>query len=197
VYTVATNAPNAIITFADGAIGYFYAGEVFSAMANRAFSTGEYGQLFNLPFPLKIHGLYTWMSVAGGTTDADMVLYSAPLSTPVAEKTVSLDSNTISATTARRVTVLFATPYTYAANSDVAIALKPTSGTNTTIYYKTLASAAHRVTSPFGTGSYGVTRSSGAFANANASLDHYLMGLLVGAFDAGGGGGGSFSGFVG
>jgi hypothetical protein len=198
LYSSVTNVPNTIITFADGAIGYFYAGEVFSVLTNRSFSSGEYGQLFNLPFPLKIHGLYAWMAVASSAADADLVLYSAPLSTPVAEKTVSVDSNTITTLSGRRMTLLFATPYTYIANSDVAVAIKPTAGLSATAYYKTLASATHRVTGPFGTSSYGVTRSSGAFANANASLDHYFIGLLAGAFDAGGaGGGGGFSGFVG
>jgi len=203
VYTAVNAVPNTVITFADGALGYFYAGEMFSAIASRSFNSGssprEYGQLFNLPFSLKIYGLYGWMNFISAAADADLVLYSAPLSgTPVAEKTVSLDVNTLQIISARRISVLFATPYTYAANTDIAVIIKPTTATSTTAHYKTFASATHRVCDPYGTSGYGVMRTTGAFTNANASLDNYLVGLLAGAFDAGGGSSsGSFSGFVG
>jgi hypothetical protein len=60
--------------------------------------------------------------------------------------------------------------------------LKP-GGTKITAYYKTLGAAGHRATDPWGTAGYGISRASGAFANANSSLDHYYIGLLVSALD--------------
>lgn len=184
-YAAVTSLPCAIIVFSDGAIGWFYATDVFSVANNRSFNSGsspnEYGQLYNFPFSYRVYGIYGWVAAAA---DCDIVLYSDPLGTPVAEKTVAIDSNTVAAATVRRFSVLFPAPYDVAANASVAAVFKP-GGSNITVYYKTLADAAHRVTDSGGTSSYGVSRASGAFANANSSLDHYYIALLIGAFDNG------------
>lgn len=182
--------PNAIITFSDGAIGYFQGSEVFSSINTRLWNSGsgtaEYGQLFNLPFPAKIYGLYAWLAP---TADCDLVLYSNPLGTPVAEKTVTLDANTVATTFGRVLAVAFSSAYDTAANQSIAAVFKP-GGSNVTAYYRTLANATHRAADPYGTSGYGISRASGAFADANSSLDHYYIGLIAGGFDAGGGGGG-------
>jgi len=186
-YTTALCLPNCVITFSDGALGHLYTSDVFATQGIKVFNSGsspnEYGQLFNLPFPLRIHGIYGWVGTSG---DVDVVLYSAPLSgSPVAEKTISLDSNSVSSTTGRQAVVLFPTPYTYAAGNDIAVAFKP-GASSVTVYNKTLPDAAYRIVEPFGTTGYGISRTSGAFVNANSSLEHYYIGLLVGAFEAGG-----------
>lgn len=199
-YTAEQGLPNLIITFSDGAIAFFAGGEVFNTYTNRTFNsagaTKEYGQLYQLPFPVKIYGAFGWIAPAG---DFDIVLYSDPLGTPVAERTAPIDISTISATTGRKIYTRFSSPYSTTANQVIAMAYKP-GATNVTAYFKTMASATHRVADPWGTTGYGVSRATGAFSNANSSLDHYLLGLLVGAFDSGaggGGGGGGFSAFVG
>lgn len=186
-YAVGAGVPNCIITFSDGALGYFYGSDVFGSIQARAWdNTGspkEYGQLYNLPFPLKIYGLYGWLQASA---NCDIVLYSAPLSgTPVAEKTITVDLNTISANSNRKFAVLFPTPYTLAANTDIAAVFKP-GAASITASYKTYGIATHRITEPFGTSGYGISRSTGAFANASSSLDHYYIGLLAGSFDSGG-----------
>jgi hypothetical protein len=58
-------------------------------------------------------------------------------------------------------------------------------GSNVSAYFKTLANSAHRIADMWGTSGYGISRASGAFSDANSSLDHYYIGLLVGAFDSG------------
>lgn len=190
-YGVNTGVPTAIITFADGALGYFQASDVLSAITVRTYNSGsaakEYGQLYDLPFPCTIYGIYGWVDP---DNDFDVVLYSDPLGTPVAEKTVTIDANMMASATGRRFSVAFATPYSVTtANQKVAAILKP-GASNISAYYKTFANAAHRITDPYGTTGYGVARASGAFAAENSNLDNYYIGLLVGAFDSGASAGG-------
>ncbi len=194
-YAATLGMPIALITFSDGALGWIYGADVASAMTaqtwNSSSGTKEYGQLFNLPFPYKVHGLYGWVFPSSNAADLDFILYSDPLGgSPVAEKTVSIDANTIaSVATARRTEVMFAAPYSVAANTNIGAVYKP-GATNVSAYYKTLNAAGHRVSDPWGTSGYGISRASGAFANANSSLDHYYIGLIVSAFDDGAGGSG-------
>jgi hypothetical protein len=189
-YTLQALAPNAIITFSDGAIGFFQAADVFATLGTRTWNSGsgtvEYGQLFKLPFPTKIYGAYGFIDP---DADCDIVLYSDPLGTPVAERTTSLDANTMASATGRKFIVTFASPYTTTANQNIGIVFKP-GGSNVSAYFRTLADAAHRVADPWGTDGYGISRAAGAFADANSSLDHYYIGLILGAFDDGAGSGG-------
>lgn len=199
-YAAQAGLPNLIITFADGVLGFFAGSQIYSARNTLSFNSAsvqkEYGQLFQLPFPVKITGIYVWTSPDG---DLDLVLYSNPLVTPVAEKTVRIDVNAVASVIPQKYSALFSSPYSAAADQLIVVAIKPATTTSIDINYKTIANAAHRIADPWGTRGYGVRRASGAFSNINSSLDHHFIGLLVGAFDAGGagGGGGSFSGFAG
>lgn len=188
-YAISDGAPRVVITFSDGAIGWFQFGDVANSVTARTFNSGsapnEYGQLFNLPFPVRISGLFGFIDP---DANYDLVLYSTPLGTPVAQKTLSFDLNTASVAAGRRVQGVFPSPYDVAGNTDFAVVVKPTSVSNMSAYYKTLVSATHRVADPWGTNGYGVSRSggSGAFANANSSLDHYYVGIIAGGFEVGG-----------
>lgn len=202
-YAAAFSVPNCVITFSDGALGWFGNSLVFSTMSirtfNNALSPNEYGQLYQFPFPVEIAGIFAWLDP---DNDFDVVIYSDPLGTPVAEETVSVDSASVANANGHLHNFFFASPYTLPANTPIGAVIKPSSASNIAAYYKTMGSATHRVVDPWGLSGYGISRSggTGAFANANSSLDHYLIGLLVGGFDAGGGGGGisrarAFSGF--
>jgi hypothetical protein len=186
-YSGVSGTPNAIITFSDGALGYFYGSDVVNVISTRVWNnTGapkEYGQLYSLPFPVKIYGLFG--NIVPGN-DFDVVLYSDPLGTPVPEKTVSIDANTVAANAGRKFSVLFSAPVLVSANTAIVAAFKP-GALSITSYYKTLASAAHRIVDPYGTSGYGVSRDTGSFSDANSSLDHYYIGLLCGPFDSGAG----------
>ncbi len=179
-YTAANFAPNAIITFADGALGWLQESEISTTINTRTWNSGsaavEYGQLYEFPFPMKIYGLYGFVDP---DANFDMVLYTDPLGTPVAAKTVAIDLNAVTSATGRRIYVMFDSPVT------------TTGASNISTYYRTIANAAYRIADIGGTSSMGVARASGAFAAENSNLDHYYIGLIVGAFDdaAGGGGG--------
>lgn len=184
-YTNTNQLPNVFITFADGATGWFYASDIFTTINTRTWNSGsaqvEYGQLYKLPFPTKIYGIYGFVDP---DADFDVVLYSDPLGTPAAERTVSFDANVVAIAQGRRFTALFTSPYTVGAQQAVAAVLKP-GASNISTYYKTLDAAGHRAADAWGTEGYGISRASGAFADSNSSLDHYYIGLLVGAFEHG------------
>lgn len=190
-YTSVSQVPNCFITFSDGATGHFFGGEVVPGEAgvspvqartwNSGSATKEYGQLYNFPFPMKIHGLYGW---ADPDANFDMVLYSDPLGTPVAEKTVSFDANVSQIAVGRFMQVMFPAAYSYTAGTNIAVAFKP-GASNISAFYKTFGAAGHRVTDVYGTSGYGVSRATGAFADANSSLDNYYIGLIASAFSDG------------
>lgn len=186
-YAIQSQLPNIIITFSDGTIGWLHGSEIIGASNgsttwNSGSATKEYGQLYDLPFPCKVYGLY---GTIDPDADLDVVLYSDPLGTPVPERTVAIDANWAAIANPRKFHVLFPTPYEVAANQKIGAVFKP-GGSSVVAQFKTLANAAHRVADPWGTSGYGISRASGAFANVNSSLDHYYIGLLVGGFEVGG-----------
>lgn len=186
-YAAVTGAPNFLIIFSDGHRGWFYGGYVYAtATTNQTWNNGsaavEFGNFLQFPFPMKVYGIRAACNVAG---DCDFVLYSTPLGTPGAEKTVSVDLNTVSGANARYSDYLFASPYTTTASQPLAAIAKPTSATNVVMPYKTYNASADQVTEMCGTNGYAVSRASGAFAAVNSSKDRFAIGLLVGAFDDG------------
>ncbi len=187
-YASAIRTPNAVITFSDGALGFFYGGFVASVGSttqtwNNTSGTKEYGNLLQFTFPVNVYGLY-FSGVASG--DVDAILYSDPLGTPVAQKTSSVDLNVISTAAAdTEFRVLFASPFTLAADTACAAILKPTSATNISMNYKTFNASSHQASEMPGTAGYAVNRNAGAFAAQNTNKDRFAIGLLVGAFDNG------------
>lgn len=184
-YASVTSPPDAFITFSDGATGYFLGGQVFSTVASTNFNNGsspkEIGQLYQFPFPVTVSGIM----VMGGSTatgNFDLVLYTDPLGTPVAQATASVTGATLMSASSGRILAGFATPYTVPANTPFAVIMKPTTANNVNITSKVLGNAAQRISDPFGIVGYGVSRSSGAFANVNSSLTNYYIGPLVTSF---------------
>ncbi len=179
--------PNVVITFSDGKLGWFAGGVAFltpttTTTWNNTSGTKEYGNFFQPPFPAGVYGIYLAASIVG---NMDIILYSDPLGTPVAEKTVSIDLNTVGAASNRNGLVWFPAPFNATINQPLAAIAKPTSATNNTMAYKTYNIAGHQKTEPFGTNGYAVSRNTGAFAAVNSGKDRYTIGLLVGAWDNG------------
>lgn len=139
-----------------------------------------------MPFPAKVYGLYGYGDF---DNNADIVLYSDPLGTPVPEKTYAVDANVIAQSSARSFFALFPSPYTVAKDQPIAAVFKPGAG-NISAYLKTIAAAGQRISDVWGAAGYGVSRSSGAFADVNSGLTHYMIGLILGAFDDGASAGG-------
>ena len=85
-YNDAARLPNAVITFSDGARGWFWGGYVTSSATNRAFNntaTREYGNLLQFPFPVRAYGI-TASVIASG--DLDLKLYTRPAGDPCRSK---------------------------------------------------------------------------------------------------------------
>jgi hypothetical protein len=191
-YGAGGGVPNVVITASDGTLGFFYGGSVWLTSTttqtwNSGSATKEYGNYFLMPVPAKIYGFVVACTFAG---DTDLILYSDPLGTPAAQKTVSVDLNQVQLSAARWSVVLFSSPYSTTASQPVAGIIKPTSVTNTAAPYKTFSVSAHQKSETLGTNCYAVSRASGAFAAVNSNKDRFALGLLVGAFDDGAGGSG-------
>ncbi len=190
-YAAAANVPNVLITFSDGHLGWIYGGNVFlTASTTQTWNntgTNEFGNFIQLPFPVNIYGIIAQMAVGG---NVDVNLYTTPLGTPAAAKTISVDLNTVQSATTKYGSYLFTSPYSATANQPLAAIMTPTSATNITSPYKTFNASSHQVTEMVGTNCYAVSRASGAFAAVNSSKDRFAIGLLVGAFDDGAGSGG-------
>lgn len=189
-YSNATRQPNCVITFSDGALGFFEGGYVASVSPTaQSYNTGsasvEYGNLLQFTVPVNVYGIRGTIQI-GANADAELVLYSDPLGTPAAAKTVSIDANVVSITGSGGLyDCLFPSPYVLAANTPVAAILKPTTANNVAMSYKTFNASAHQKSDMLGASCYAVNRASGAFAAQNSSKDRFAIGLLVGAFSDG------------
>lgn len=188
-YTPSTRLPNVILTASDGTKGYFYGGFVGTIGStartwNNASATKEYGNILRVPFAMRTYGIVVACDFAG---DCDLILYSDPLGTPVVARTLSVDLNTVGAQSSQSDgRYLFSTSYDLAASTNYAVVVKPTSAINVSMSYKQFNAASDQVSEMLGTDCYAISRSTGAFAAQNSSKDRYAIGLLVGAFDAGG-----------
>jgi hypothetical protein len=125
-YAAVGSAPLCIISFSDGHLGWFGGSVIFSSVTSQTWNSGsatkEYGNYLQFPFPVKIYGIYSMFVPSG---DCDFLLYSDPLGTPVAQKTVSIDANAVPAATVRPMDMLFDSPYTTTANQPLAVIAKP------------------------------------------------------------------------
>ncbi|QOZ52877.1 hypothetical protein [Bradyrhizobium sp. CCBAU 53338] len=118
--------------------------------------------------------------------DCDFVLYSDPLGTPGAQRTVSMVAKTQYQSSGQYVFETFSSPYDVPANTPIGAVLKP-GASSATAFYKTLNHADHRIAEAYGTSGYGISRNTGAFSNDNSSLNNYYIGLMLSGFDGGGG----------
>lgn len=188
-YAQANGVPNAIITFSDGARGYFYGGYACSLFGQtQLIGTGtaqvEYGNFIQSPVPLRVYGI---MAVIDFDANADVVLYSNPLVSPVAERSVSVVATETTVNGNRWGQFFFSTPFDMAANQPYAIIGKPTTATQITMVFTTFDSATHQEADHFGTNCYAISRPSGggAFSAVNSGKDRFGMALLVSAFESG------------
>ncbi len=191
-YANANHDPCVVLVASDGTLGYLMGSYVCSVGLgtttwNSGSGTVEYGNLLQFPVPVRIAGFIHNLSV---TADCDLVMYTDPLGTPAAARTVSLDLNQVSATAVPGY-IMFTSaqgPYDLAANTPVGVIAKP-GGSNVALTFLTLNASAHQ-TAHSGNG-YAINRASGAFAAQNSSKDRYTIGLLLDGFSDGTGTGGA------
>ncbi len=180
--------PNCYIVFNDGSIGYF-GGFPFQAVAptgvaiNSGTATAdEYGNIVNLNTTYMAYGLFFNGLLASTSSDFELILYSNPLETPVAERTITVDVSKIGSVAVAQIEVVFSVPFAMKANTNYAITCRPTTANNVTIYYLDALTTEAKLTM-YGSSIYACRRldNTGAFSDFNAGTAKTrttLIGLL-------------------
>ncbi len=182
-YANAGFLPTARVTFSDGARGYFVGGALQNGAAttttwNSGSATKEYGNYLKLPFPVKISGAVALVTPSAAF---DVVLYSDPFGTPVAERTLSVSQRYVAVATSAILQLLFATPYDAAPDQELVIAVKP-GASNISFSARPVPLFVDQATDSAGESCYAVNRASGAFAAQNSQLDRFMIGVTAQAF---------------
>lgn len=185
----AASGVNCTIVASDGTRGYISGGirtaQSGSVSFNSSSSPNERGSLIVPPFAGRALGI---ACAVDPDADLDLVLYGNPLSgSPTALRTVSVDANQMASSSVGLGEYWFASPYTFAANEQMAVIYKPTTTTSITVPRHTLPAAADQVSYPLGANGYGITRSggSGAFASDTSGTMRYPISLIVDQVDHG------------
>lgn len=173
--------PNGRIRFRDGATGFFAGGAVQNGFLNSltwgsGSATKEYGNYFVLPYPVRINGVVAALALSG---PADIVLYSNPLVTPVAQRTISLTPQMLSINTPGTMHLLFPASYDVPANQPFALVVKP-GATSITFYSRTVKFAFDQQQDSGGTSVVGASRATGAFVTL--PLERFTIGATISAF---------------
>lgn len=176
-YTRPGNAgPNAYIVFDDGTIGWIYGVPYLSSAGTSvAFNSGtatadEYGNLINIPASFMAIGLEVYISPANTSSDFEFILYSDPLGTPVAERTITVDATQLGGTSSiMKFSDLFTTPFLVKSNTNFVAAVRPTTANQVTLYYAEGLDSNSGKTGYPSTNFYSVRRldNSGAFSDYN------------------------------
>lgn len=132
--------PMAYIIFDDGSVGWMYGftmqKSVTTVTINSTTGTAdEYGNLLNLPFTFYALGVEIMVSLAGNSSDFEILVYSDPLGTPTVQRTLTIDATQASVTASVRFIGLpFSSPYLVTANTPIGISCRPTTANNISIY---------------------------------------------------------------
>ena len=191
---LATSNPNAYIVFDDGSVGWIY-GFSFNSTTPilQTFNSGtatadEYGNLIYYPCTFYALGIGFYGNITNASSDFELLLYTTPLGTPSAVKTITVDATQISATvTDGNFFYLFPTPYTLLANTQYGITIRPTTTNNVSIYYQDTNSSTGGKTGIPNTNAYAIRRldNTGAFSDYNGGtaktrkMAIYLLGSSI------------------
>lgn len=202
-FTAQAMLPNAVITFDDGTLGAIYGSLIHSVLSSSvsydsSSSPDELCNIVKFPRPTPIEGFWANMQYvdAGGTFE--VILYSSPLGTPaaVAGGTLTIDTDTRVAAVNNRFGYFYLpTPILLTADTDYAVAFRPTGAENISLPYTTVQAASHWDLMPGGQQCYYATRSDQSGAFSGTSTRRLIAGLIVCGGDdgAGGGGGGAIN----
>lgn len=192
VTRVSNALPVCYILFDDGTIGwifgtYFVTTAINSISYNSGSATAdEYGNLLYNPFTFYATGIGTLGTFASASADAELLLYSTPLGTPVVERTVTIDATQLGAATGVAKTVyMLPTPFLLKANTEYGITLRPTTANNVTMYYIDTSSSTGGKTGSPNSNCYAIRRldNTGAFSDYNGGtaktrqMSIYLIGI--------------------
>lgn len=179
-----STAPCCHIIFDDGTYGWFpgYHGcllQDVTTLASNA-TPDEIALIFRLPFAAEITELFAQIGAIATTDDFEIILYSSPLTSPSVAYSESFAGFRVGSTGGSAdtpVRCVLTTPYTILANTDYAVAVRPTTTNSITIKYIDFGSANSnfRKMTMLGTNwSYG-TRSdqTGAFTQTTYKLPYF------------------------
>lgn len=177
------------IQFDDGTLGFFdgdyyaYNGLLSTASFGSGSTPDEYALLFQVPVPLTITALAAKLGAFAQTDDFELILYSDPLGTPVAERTIAVDADQ---TIAQTIFEQWINAYSLTANTTYAIAVRPTVANTlnvATIEFSSIPSL--RACTLFGTTARQGSRTnqSGAFSEDTNVIP--LIGFRAAALDDG------------
>lgn len=134
----------ATIEFDDGTLGWLdYASSHAPSFAlwqstHAAFNTGttpdEIALVFQVPFKAAAVGLFALIGGVAAADDFEVILYSDPLGTPVAERTFVQDSDLLSPGGVYW-SRSFTSAYTLNINTNYAIAVRPTTANSISLHY--------------------------------------------------------------
>jgi len=140
-YIAQTSAyPMAYIVFDDGSVGWMNGFVMQKSITNVAINSGtatadEYGNILYLPYTFYAIGMKVMVNVATYSSDFEMLLYSDPLGTPAAQRTVSIDASQVSDDNNLKIVgVNFSTPYLIKRYTPIAITARPTTANSITVY---------------------------------------------------------------
>jgi hypothetical protein len=124
--------PRVGIEFDDGTIGWFDTCPPAISLGTGNIGTGstpdEYALVFQVPFKAVAHGLWAWLTGVSAVDDFEVILYSDPLGTPVAQRTIAQDADLIDTTGNAQWSRPFTSAFTLEPNTTYAVAFRPTTG---------------------------------------------------------------------
>jgi len=169
--------PMGVIQFDDGSLAYivgsyFLAGT--SSTQDFALNSGaadEYGNCYRNTVPVSVIGAvingYPYTSTSA---DCEVIIYSDPFGTPVAERIYVWDATIGQTTVTGEKDLMFSSPFIMLPNTDYVIAVRPTvDAQNMRIYYNSMPTEAIGSAFGFGQYCYSVRRlnNTGAFSDYN------------------------------
>src|SRR3990172_8398967 len=191
----ANMVPNVIIIFDDGTLGCIAGGTCFDGTSNSTnFNSGsaidERACIFQVPGPVTVDRLFAFCPSSVAGSDFEIILYSTPLGTPSVIEAVTVDSNTMTSSNGAPVEVLLTTVRQLSANTDYAVAIRPTTTNNVRLNHGTFSNANYRKFYPGGTNTRLGTRAdqTGAFTETTTQVP--FCGVGISAIDDGAGGAG-------
>ena len=183
----------AVLEFDDGSFGTLYGsfphtnsavgGFNNATTGGTGFTAGdERGAEITVPFPLTIEGIWGELSIAGNSSDFDIVLYEGT----TALNTISVDATQITVTGGNRRFVLpLPAVRVLKPTSTYRIMIKPTTANNVAVQNFTVDDADHRVLIG-GSVVAGVTREDGGSFSSPITTVVPLLGFVLAGGDGGG-----------
>jgi hypothetical protein len=179
-----SSIPIAIIEFDDGTLGMIEGSLPISVATAQSYASNstpdEYGMIFQLPFESTAISIWMIGRPTSNAANGELILYSDPLGTPVAEATITLDANNFQLTDGVRFGEwTLPTAKTLSANTDYAVTFRPTTTTAVNLTYFTLPDANYRKFMA-GTNVSRAHRTDNAGAFTSTTTSYPLIGVRLG-----------------